>query len=75
MYNPKMKAYHYERSTKIGWIQKAIKNGYGRFELEKFHPDIKHKHEHGVGVNSLLRLGFGFIGYLKAFVRGGKEKK
>ncbi len=72
-YNPKMVAFHYERPTKKQWISKAIKNGYGRFELEKFIPEIKNKHEHGFKMNNLIRLGFGFIGYVMGHLKGNKK--
>jgi len=72
-YNPKMLAYHYERPTKKQWISKAVKNGYGRFELEKFIPEIKNKHEHGFKIQNIIRLGFGFVGYVMGHIRSDKE--
>lgn len=64
-YNPLMKAYHYQRSTAIGRIKKAIKNGYGRYELNKIHPELKHLHQHGLKIQSIVRLFFGACGYIK----------
>ena len=73
-YNPKMKAYHYERPTTKQWIRKCIKNGSGRQELNSIHPDLKHRHEHGVGIKSLVRLGFGFIGFVLCKFKKQKDK-
>ena len=73
-YNPKMVAYHYERPTKIGWIKKAIKNGYGRYELNNVHPSLKDKHEHSMKSKNIIRLIFGAIGYIKAMVMVEKKR-
>ena len=73
-YNPKMVAYHYERPTKIGWIKKAIKNGYGRYELNNIHPSLKDRHEHSMKSKNIIRLIFGAIGYIKAMVMVEKKR-
>ena len=55
--------------------RKAIKNGYGRYELNKIHPELKHKHQHGLSIHALLRLCFGAYGYIKAILGGkGSDK-
>jgi glycosyltransferase involved in cell wall biosynthesis len=71
-YQPLMVAYHYERPTKMQWIKKQIKNGFGRYELEKIHPELKHKSLHGMRLKGFVRLGFGALGYLKGKIFGGK---
>ncbi len=49
-YNPKMKVYHYQRSTRKGFAKQAFWNGYGRKQLNRIHPELKHGHQHGVGL-------------------------
>lgn len=74
-YNPKMKLYHYQRRSPIGFARQAFWNGEARYELNTLHPELKHSHEHGVGWKNLLRLGFGFLGYtLGRFYRKKGEK-
>jgi glycosyltransferase involved in cell wall biosynthesis len=63
-YHPQMKVYHYEKPTFLGFLKKSYRNGYGRYELERIHPDIKHSHQHGIRFSNLLRLSFGALGYL-----------
>jgi len=62
-YNPKMKALHYHRRTLIGFLKQAFWNGYGRMQLNKLHPELKYKHEHGFKLKNMVRLIFGAIGY------------
>ena len=66
LYHPHMKVWHYERPTRKQWIKKQIKNGYGRYELNRVHPDLKTEHQHGLSPKQLVRLGLGAYGYLKA---------
>lgn len=61
-YNPKMKVYHYQRATRKGFAKQAFWNGYGRRQLNRIHPKLKHSHQHGVGLKSMTRLGIGFLG-------------
>jgi glycosyltransferase involved in cell wall biosynthesis len=65
-FHPQMKVWHYERPTRKQWIKKQIKNGYGRYELEKAHPELKHKSQHGLSPKRLTQLGLGALGYVKA---------
>jgi len=62
-YNPKMVAKHYHRTTFKGFAKQAFWNGYGRKQLNKKYPELKHEHKHGVGLKNIMRLGFGFLGY------------
>ena len=62
-YNPKMKLYHHQRSTKKGFLKQAFWNGEARYELDNIHPEFKHSHQHGVSAKSMMRLGIGFFGY------------
>ena len=64
MYNPKMKVFHYHRSTIKGFAKQAFWNGYGRKQLNKKHPELKKLHQHGIKLKSLSRLGFGMLGYV-----------
>ena len=63
-YNPKMKVFHYHRSTFKGFAKQAFWNGYGRKQLNRKHPELRKLHQHGVKFKSLLRLGFGFLGFI-----------
>jgi len=63
-YNPKMKIFHHHTTTKIGFIKQAFIYGRGRWELNKNYPELKTKHQHGVSIKNLIRLGFGFLGYI-----------
>lgn len=63
-YNPKMFVYHYQRETIKGFIKQAFWNGYGRKQFNRLHPDLKYEHQHGIGFKSVVRLGFGFLGYV-----------
>jgi len=62
-YNPKMKVYHYQRSTRKGFAKQAFWNGYGRKQLNRIHPELRHDHQHGMGLKNFIRLGIGFIGH------------
>ena len=62
-YNPKMKVYHYQRSTRKGFAKQAFWNGYGRKQLNTIHPELKHGHQHGIGLKNFIRLGIGYIGH------------
>ena len=62
-YNPKMKLFHNQRLTKKGFCKQAFWNGEARYELNKLHPELKHKSQHGASFKNLVRLGFGFFGY------------
>ena len=64
-YNPLMKVIHYERSSVLGWIKQMVGRGYGRYELNKIHPELKHRHEHGLKLKRIIQLFFGACGYLK----------
>jgi hypothetical protein len=57
-----MTIYHYQRTTKKGFIKQAFWNGYGRKQLNKIHPELMHEHQHGFGLKNFVRLGFGFLG-------------
>ncbi|UCF13547.1 MAG: glycosyltransferase [Thermoplasmatales archaeon] len=61
-YNPKMIIYHYQRTTRVGFARQAFWNGYGRRQLNRIHPELKHMHQHGMGLKNLIRLGIGFLG-------------
>lgn len=62
-YNPKMKVFHYHRSTFGGFAKQSFWNGYGRRQLNDKHPELRKLHQHGVKFKSLARLGFGFLGF------------
>jgi glycosyltransferase involved in cell wall biosynthesis len=62
-YNPKMKVYHYQRSTFKGFAKQAFWNGYGRKQLNRIHPELKHMHQHGLDSKNIIQLGIGFIGH------------
>ena len=61
-YNPEMIVYHYQRTTRKGFAKQAFWNGYGRRQLNRIHPELKHEHQHGMGLKNIIRLGFGFLG-------------
>jgi len=61
-YNPKMMVNHYQRTTRLGFAKQAFWNGYGRRQLNRIHPELKHMHQHGAGLKNLVRLGIGFLG-------------
>lgn len=63
-YNPRMKAYHYHRTTFRGFAKQAFWNGYGRKQLNKKYPNLRKEHQHGLKVKGLFRLGFGFLGFV-----------
>ena len=63
-YNPKMKVFHYHRNTFNGFAKQAFWNGYGRKQLNRKHTELKTSHQHGIKIKSILRLGFGFLGYV-----------
>jgi len=63
-YNSKMKVFHYHRSTFKGFAKQAFWNGYGRKQLNDKHPELRKLHLHGVKFKSLVRLGFGFFGFI-----------
>jgi len=63
-YNPHMKVYHYAKPTFGAFAKQAFWNGYGRYLLNKIHPELRRKHEHGLKVKNMIRLAFGAIGYL-----------
>lgn len=63
-YNPKMKVYHHQKDSFRGFAKQAFWNGYARKQLNRIHPDLKHRHQHGVSLKNLARLGFGFLGYV-----------
>ena len=74
-YNPKMKLYHHQRSTKLGFLKQAFWNGEARYELDKIHPEFRHTHQHGVSLKSMVRLGVGFFGYtIGRYMRKKGEK-
>lgn len=62
-YNPKMKVYHYQRTNFKGFARQAFWNGYGRKQLNRLYPELRNKHQHGMGGKNMVRLGFGFIGH------------
>jgi len=62
-YNPLMKVYHYQRTTRKGFAKQAFWNGYGRKQLNRIHPELRKMHQHGMGIRNFLRLGVGFIGH------------
>jgi len=62
-YNPKMKVFHYQRKNFEGFAKQAFWNGYGRKHLNRLYPELRNKHQHGIGVKNMFRLGFGFIGH------------
>jgi len=62
-YNPKMKLYHNQRLNFKGFCKQAFWNGEARYEINKLHPELKHRHQHGAKFRNLIRLGFGFFGY------------
>jgi len=72
-YNPKMKVYHHHTTNKIGYIKQAFIYGRGRWELNKTHPDLKDRHQHGIGVKNIVRLFVGFTGYISEKIRRGKK--
>jgi len=63
-YNPRMKLYHYHRTTFKGFAKQAFWNGYGRKQLNDKYPDLRKKHQHGIRIKGLVRLGFGAIGFI-----------
>lgn len=62
-YNSNMVAYHYHRSTRVGFAKQAFWNGYGRKQLNRLYPELKHSHYHGLGFRNFIRLGIGFLGH------------
>ena len=60
-YNPKMKVFHYHRTTLKGFAKQCFWNGYGRKQFNQRHQGYKHLH--GVSSRNILRLFFGAIGY------------
>ena len=63
-YNSRMVVYHYHKKGFKGFAKQAYRNGYGRKQLNKKHPELKHMHEHGLSWKNVLRLGFGAMGYV-----------
>ena len=63
-YNPKMKVFHHHRIAFKGFAKQAFWNGYGRKQLNKKHPELKKMHQHGVKLRSIIRLGFGILGFI-----------
>jgi len=61
-YNPKMIVYHYHRTTLKGFAKQAFWNGYGRRQFNRIHKNMSHIH--GFSPKGILRLGFGFLGYI-----------
>ena len=61
-YNPKMVVYHYHRETLKGFAKQAFWNGYGRRQFNRIHKNLSHIH--GFSPKGILRLGFGFLGYI-----------
>ena len=61
-YNENAIVYHRARSTFLSFFKQAFWNGYGRKQLNKLHPELKHRHHHGLGVKNIIRLCFGFLG-------------
>ena len=61
-YNPKMIAKHYHRETLKGFAKQAFWNGYGRRQFNRIHKNMSHIH--GFSPKGILRLGFGFLGYV-----------
>ena len=59
-----MKVFHYHRNTFNGFAKQAFWNGYGRKQLNRKHTELKTSHQHGIKIKSILRLGFGFLGYV-----------
>lgn len=61
-YNPHMVVYHYHRNTKKGFLKQAYWNGFGRFQLNRTHPQLKHQHYHGLQMKNFTRLTVGLFG-------------
>ncbi len=62
-YEPKMKVYHHQNYSLFGFARQAFWNGEARYELNKAYPELRKAHQHGFSIASLLRLGFGFMGF------------
>jgi len=62
LYNPDMQVFHYQRSSMKGFAKQAFWNGYGRNQLNRIHPELRHMHQHGVSFRNILRLSIGYIG-------------
>lgn len=74
-YNPRMKLYHYQRLSKVGFVSQSFWNGEARYELNRLHPEFKGSHQHGVSLKNVIRLGFGALGFtLGRFMRSKGEK-
>jgi len=63
-YDPLMVVYHYHRPSFHGFLRQAFWNGYGRKQLDKRCPELRHGHQHGMQPKVLVRLGVGFLGYM-----------
>jgi len=63
IYNPRMQVIHHQRTTRKGEWKQAFWNGEARYELNKAHPELSKKHQHGLSFRNFVRLGFGALGY------------
>lgn len=73
-YNPDMRVIHYHRRYWKSFFKQAYYNGFGRYQLDKMHPELKGLHEHGISIRNFVRLGFGMLGYLRGVLFGDKIK-
>jgi len=62
-YNSKMKVLHHQRFSRFGFSKQAFWNGEARYELNKLYPELKNAHQHGLSVDNIVRMGFGFLGF------------
>jgi glycosyltransferase involved in cell wall biosynthesis len=60
-YEPLMKLVHIHRKSKVGWMKQQFLYGYGRYQINKKYPGLKH--ETG-SVKNIFRLIFGALGYV-----------
>ena len=74
-YNPNMKLYHHQRSTFIKFCKQSYWNGYFRKGLKELHPELKLSAMHNIHLKSLIRLGFGAIGYITGDYRHKKGER
>lgn len=73
-YNPKMKVLHHQRFSRFGFAKQAFWNGEARYEINKRYPELKHAHQHGLSLNNIVRMTFGFLGFTIGRFLGKRDK-
>jgi len=73
-YNPRMKVFHHQKFSRFGFSKQAFWNGEARYELNKWYPELKNAHQHGLSLDNIVRMGFGFLGFTIGRFLGKKNK-